>query len=187
MRSFTLVEIVVSLFIFSLMLTSMFMILAMGRSSWLVADTSMHIQDEIRKSLFSIEQDLSQSALPQTNLSSGNSIVLTPGNGALFSFTVPQDLDNDGICDITASPAEWSPQMSYSLNANGQLVRNIVGTGNTVVANNITNLRFDRQSTCLPAGTIDANVICVNITAQDTTVLGRVILYNNQALVKTRN
>ena len=174
MRGFSLVEVLITVFIFSLIFMASFAVLSAGKGSWYTGDVEVEISQGIRKSLLTMNRQLRQSR------SSVISTVLP--NGSYYNnitFKIPQDLDSDGDVINATGSMEWSANITYSLNANNQIIRTFSGN-TTILGNNISDLRFRR-----PAGSPD--IVQVYITAQKSTVLGRTLTSSIMSSIKMRN
>lgn len=171
---FTLVEVMVTLFIFSIIFMGIFVVLASGRATWHTADTQIQVYEEIRKALVNMDGQLRQA----------RSSVITgvPADGNYYPsiiFKVPQDLDGDGDVLDALGNIEWSGSITYALNADNQIMRT-GPSGSSAVANNISQLQFMR-----PTG--NPNVIQIYMKATKATLTGRILEDSINSSVKMRN
>ena len=161
-KGFTLVEVLVTLVIFSIIYMAVIMCLSTGRTSFYTGDTKIAVQQEIRKAFLVMNQELRQSR--------PSLIVGVPADGNNYStitFNIPADADGDeDVIDDDSGNVEWSENITYTLNGNNQITRTTASTGATIIANNITNLQFRRLAT-------SPNIIQISVNCQKATVLGR--------------
>ena len=173
MKGFTLIEVIVALSIFTLMILAIFGMMDLGRSSWFTGNLAVEIRQEIIKSFMTIEKELRKTASSQISLASGT-------NSNSITFRVPQDIDMDGDILNASGNIEWSVgNVTYALNANGQITRTASGVV-SVLANNIVSLRFTRPVT-------PVDILQVDITSRKTSALGRQIQETGQIQIKMRN
>lgn len=173
-KGFTLVEVLVTLIIFSIIFMAVIMCLSAGKSSFYTGDAKIAVQQEIRKALLIMNPELRQS---RPSLITG-----VPADGNTYStvtFCIPEDVDGDGDVINAIGNMEWSGNITYALNGNNQITRTDA-TGTTIIANNITNLDFQRF-----AGS--PNIIQISISCQKTNVLGRVLSDTILSSVTMRN
>lgn len=178
MRGFTLIEILVATFIFSLIFIAVFMVLAGGKASFFTGDAAIEIHQEIRKVLLTMDKELRQS---RSAVISG-----VPADDKFYdarifplTFKIPEDLDSDGDVIDASGNIEWSGDITYSLNANNQIIR-MTSTSTSVIANSISNLQFMRASG-------NPDIVQINISTQKTTNLGRTLNDTFTYLIKMRN
>lgn len=160
MKGLSLVEVMVTVLIFSLIFAALFMILTGDQASWYTGDVQIELNQEIRKALLTINRELRQT---RSSVISG-----VPADGNDYNsitFRVPEDIDGDGDVISATGSMEWSDDINYSLNANNQIVR-LTTSGSSILANNISVLQFSRP---------DPDIIEIGIKAQKTTVLGRTL------------
>jgi hypothetical protein len=174
LRGFSLVEILITVLLFTLVFMATFAVLTAGKNSWYVGDVEVEINQEMRKGLLVMNRQLRQS----------RSSVITGvlPNGSYYSsitFKVPEDTDNDGDVIDALGNMEWSNDITYSLNASNQIIRTFSGN-TTILANSISNLQFRR-----PAGNPD--VVQIYLTAQKATVLGRTLTSDIMSSIRMRN
>lgn len=170
MRGFTLVEIMVTSVVLAILIVSLFLVLSIGQRSWLSADVTIQLRQEIARGTINLGQELKESSPAKINLtlnSSSNSI----------TFKIPQDTNGDGVVVDSSGNIEWSPDITYSLNASNQVIRFSAGV-TAILANDITSLQFSR---------IQNEVIRIDITAAKTSNIGRLVQDAGQIIVKLRN
>lgn len=174
MKGFTLVEILVSVLIFSFIFMALFAILAGGQTSWYTADVQIELNQQVRGSLSTMNRQLRQ-----TRVSVISDVPADDNYYTSITFKVPQDLDGDGDVIDSFGNIEWSENINYSLSEDGQIIRS-TQSGSSVLANDISSLQFRR-----PSG--NPNIIQIYITAQKTTVLGRELQTSIESRIKIRN
>jgi len=171
MRGFTLVEIMVTSVILAILIVTLFLVLSIGQRSWLSADVSIHLRQEIARSIIVMGQELNETSPAKINLT-----LNIPANS--ITFKIPQDLNGDGDIVTTAGNIEWSPNITYSLNASNQIQRVVSGGATTIIANNITGLQFTRTQN---------EVIQINITAGKVSDIGKIVQDTGEVIIKLRN
>lgn len=172
MKGFSLVEVMVTVLIFSLIFAAVFMLLTGGQASWYTGDVQIELTQEIRKALLTVDKELRQTA--------SSVISDVPADGDYYisiTFRIPKDIDDDGDVISAIGTMEWSDNINYSLNANNQIIRTYP-LGISVLANNISVLRFRRP---------EPDIIEIYITAQKTTILGRNLQTSIMSSLKLRN
>lgn len=174
MKGFTLVEIMISLLIFSLIFMATFMVLSGGQSSWYIGDAKIQLNQELRRPLLTMNRELRQTR--------SSEIIGVPADDNFYTsitFRIPEDVDVDGDVIDALGNIEWSGNINYSLNASNQIVRSSP-SGTSILANNVSGLQFMR-----PSGS--PNTIDINISVQKTTTLGRNLQAGITSSVKMRN
>lgn len=165
-KAFTLVEVLVVVLLASVVFSALFMVMSSGRTSWYSADTQIALQEELRKAMRQISDDLRQSGVSQISI---------PADGTSYSavsFNVSEGAGGSGA--IT-----WSGDaVNYTLSS-GQIIR-AYGAETRVIANNITNLSFLRQ-------VASSKVVRINVTAERSTVFGSVLNASLDSAVALRN
>ena len=174
MRGFSLVEILITVLLFSLVFMASFAVLTAGKNSWYTGDVEVEINQEIRKGLLTMNRQLRQS---RSSVITG---VFPDGNYYnSITFKIPEDIDADGDVIDALGNMEWSDDITYSLNARNQIIRTLSGN-TTILANYISNLQFRR-----PAGSPD--VIQIYVTAQKETALKRTLTSDIMSSIRMRN
>lgn len=174
LKGFSLVELMVAVFIFSLIFAAIFMVLSSGEISWYIGDARVLLNQEIRKPLLTINKELRQS---RASVISG-----VPADDNFYNtitFKLPEDTDGDGDVVDGLGNMEWSQDITYSLSANNQIIRT-AASGSSVLASNISTLQFMR-----PAGNPDT--VQINIAAQKKAVTGRNLQSGITTSIKMRN
>lgn len=171
MRAFTLVEILVTSVVLTILIVSLFLVLSIGERSWLSADVSIQLRQEIARGVIFMGQELKETSPAKINLTlnaSANSI----------TFKIPQDVNGDGSIVDASGNIEWSLNITYSLNASKQVLRAVSGGPTTILANNIASLQFSR---------IQDEVIRIDITASKVSNIGKLTQDSGQIIIKMRN
>lgn len=173
MRGFSLVEVMVTILIFSLIFAAVFMLLTGGEASWYTGDVQIELNQEIRKALLTVNKELRQTA--------SSVISDVPADGDYYTsitFRIPEDIDGDGDVISAIGTIEWSDNINYSLNANNQIIRSVSGTPQAVLANNISELTFTRPN---------PRVVQIYIKARKSTLTGRNLEAEITSSLKLRN
>jgi len=171
-KGLTLLEVMVTILIFSLIITPIFSVLTQGRISFYTGNTRLEVQQEIRKAIMWMNKELRQSS------SSKILNVLPDGNYYnTITFEIPQDSDGDGDVIDSFGSIEWSDDISYSL-INGQVIRNATDGKPPILANNINFLGFRRQT---------PEILEITLQAKKKALLGPEITANITTQVSLRN
>ncbi len=168
---FTLLEILVVIFLFSIISAAIFSVLATGRNSLSAGESQIGVQQACRNGLDSMIKELRQASV--------STITGVPADGTNYNSITLQIPTAIGAAGIT-----WSSSIQYALGGlNGaQLLRTQSGS-QRVLANNISALSFNRSAA-------NPNVINISITAQKNTFPGftaRQSTINLVSQVKLRN
>ena len=149
----TLVELMVTVIIFAFILGICYSLLISGSDSWETNSARVELQQELRKAMDRMSQDLRQAG--------SASIVDVPADGnAYTSITFRKS------AGVSGGNLVWdSSTTRYFLGGTGgtQLLRQVGAQTASVIAQNIQSLQFSRQ-------TSTANVVNVSIQTQKTTL-----------------
>ena len=167
----TLIEIIIVIFLFSIILAAIFTVLATAKTSWKSAGSQLSVQQEARRGLGVVVKELRQARL--------STIIGVPADGADYSsitFQIPEDISETGTT--------WSTNIQYSIGGlnNSQLLRSQDGN-QTVLANDVSTLNLRREA-AVP------DTINISITVQKSTFPGFGIIQSDITLgseVKVRN
>jgi len=193
-RGFTLVELMVTMLIFSIIIATMFGVLSVGRQSWYTGSTQVDLQQETRKAMGRMVKELRKTGSDHVTIDNG---------GARITFQVPVDWDSDGDVVDNNGDVEWGAEanldgsLQYYLNSSNRgLLRRVLDgypNGNqvgvdTTLANNIHSdspppnaLMFIGSPALNPA------VINIEVTAQKDTARGRSMQSTLYSQVTLRN
>jgi hypothetical protein len=167
-KSTVMVEAMIAIFVFLLLLGIVFTILVVGRDAWHIEDVNVELQQELRKAMVVMSEDLRQS--------SATVVFGVPPNGAwvnAITFCKPADVVGGYII--------WGPSTEFSLGGlNSRQLLKKIGIDEEVIANNITSLQIRRRW-------ISRDIIEVVLSADKTTVKGTQITRNINFQVKLRN
>lgn len=164
-RGFTLLEGLVVFFVATIVMGFLLMILSSTRRGWYSADARVCLQQELRKAMLQIENDLSESSETQISCSPGT-------NCTSLSFNVSKGVLASGSINWSANP------VNYTLTS-GQVIR-AEGPDSRVVANNISGMVFSRQ-----AGL--SRIVQINLSAQKNDQFDRVVSENLSSSIMMRN
>jgi len=165
---FTLTEILVAVSLYSLIAVACFVAFITGNRSWQVNKAQLEIQQELRKAMDWMIEDLRQSG--------SSAIVDVPSDGVWYNsltFKMAEGINNGNI--------SWSDDVQYDLGGtnSNQLLRQ-TGGEEKVLAQDITSLLFRRQVST-PAS------MEVSLTAQKTTPEGQALSQDLNFQIKLRN
>lgn len=152
-KGFTLVEIIIAAFLFSIISAAIFSVLATGRNSLSAGESQISVQQACRNSLDAMVKELRQAG--------ALTISDVPANGANYTsitFQIPVSISETG-------PA-WSANIRYSLGGlNGMQLLRAQSGNQRVMGNNISAVSFNRSAA-------NPNVVNISITAQKNTFPG---------------
>lgn len=176
MKGFTLVEIIIVLFIFTIISGAIFSVLKMGGLAWNLGDVQVAVQQDLRRGMNAMIRELRQS---RSSVISG--VPADDNYYSLIIFRVPEDIDNDGDVVDDLGNVEWSNSIQYSLGGynNKQLLRVQDGT-TSVLANNVNSLQLRRIS-------VIPNILEIILLTQKVTIEGRSIQITLSSKVRLRN
>ncbi len=166
-RGFSLLELMMSVAIFSLMVIAVFGVYQVGMESWDLIYVQSNLTSQARMGIEKINKELRTSTL--TNIDSSSATQLR--------FKVPTAVNSS-----TGIITTWSNWIRYSRGGNGgnQLLRTDEGTNaETVLANDVTNLQFIANS--------NPDTISIAITTQKETANGNVVPISLSGTVELRN
>lgn len=170
-KGMSLVEMMITAFLFSIILGAIMITLSTGRASLSTGSSQVDVQQDARKALNAMVRELRQAGM--------TTILGVPADGSINSsitFQIPSSIS-------VAGPV-WSGAIQYSLGGlnNRQLLR--VQSGNTrVMGNNISNISFSRN-----AGSPET--LNISVSVQKNTFPGFVARQSTAALssrVRLRN
>jgi type II secretory pathway component PulJ len=170
MKGFTLVEILVSFLIMTIILGVLFAVLSVGQRSWFTGGPATEIREQLILAVMNMQREISETKPSRTNLAVGST-------SSSLTFSVPQDNDGNGCIVNDLGGIEWSRDITYSLNASGQLIRSAEGA-DSIHGVNITSLQFTR---------INDRLMQIDITAQKASRLEQHVDDAEQAVIKMRN
>ncbi|MBU2541036.1 MAG: prepilin-type N-terminal cleavage/methylation domain-containing protein [Candidatus Omnitrophica bacterium] len=135
-KGMSFLEIVVSLAIFSVILTAIFTVLFTGRLYWRIGTTQLDVQQQARQAISFIAKELRQTRAGTGRVAGGPAVAILenlPADDTAYTsvtFRVPQDGDGDGIVvNAGGQVVEWSDKITYCLNStDGQIIRLIQDT-----------------------------------------------------------
>ncbi len=157
-QGLTLVEALVTVIIFSFILGICYMILISGSDSWETNSVRVELQQELRKAMDWITQDLRQAG--------SASIVNVPANGSAYTSITFRK-----AAGVSGGSITWdSSTTQYSLGGTGgtQLLRQVGSQTAAVIAQNIQSLQFSRQAS-------SSNVVNVSLQAEKATLRGKTL------------
>lgn len=168
-RGTTLVETLVVVLIFSMLVAGFYSVATVGDNSWQSNRVQIELQQDLRKSMEAMVNDLRQAG--------SSSIIDVPANGNWYTsitFRIPEG--------VAAGSIDWTNETMQLLRAGpGTLqLQRIYGAQTKIISNNITSLQFRRLST-------SPNTIEIAMQAQKDTLKGLPITYNLNFNVQLRN
>ena len=182
-RGFTLAEVLVVMALFIILSGAMLSALLSTQQTWTAGSVEMMLTSELRKGLDAMSRELVQGQAGQ--------ILRPAANGAVTNdlvFRIPQDRNGDGtVLDANGQIAEWSNDISYSMNRTNSCIRSQVNDPgllprriDTTLANHVNNLMFSRD----PA---TPDVVQIQMAASTLSQDGRLRTRTMNTRVKLRN
>ncbi len=168
-QGYSLVEVVAAAFLFSLMVGACLMIFLSGSDAWQVTSLSVQLQQERRKAMDWIKEDLVEAG--------SSTITDVPADDAWYNtitFQTPAGVSGESIT--------WSTDTTqFALGgSNGDEIIRTVGSTTKTLAQNIQSLQFRRQST-------NPSIVDVVINSQKSTTRGILVSNTSSFKVKLRN
>jgi len=152
-KGFTLLEIMITVFLFSIISAAILSVLATGRNSLSAGESQVGVQQACRNGLDSMIKELRQAGI--------STITGVPADGANYSsitFQIPTAIGAAGIT--------WSSNIQYTLGGlNGAQLLKTQSGNQKVLANNISALSFNRS-------VANPSVVNISIAAQKNTFPG---------------
>ena len=169
-RGVTLVEVLVTVFLFTILMGVSLELLLTGLDSFSVNRNRTELQQELRKSIDWIKEDLRQTG------SAGVTNVLA--NGTTYTTIIFRTATGA----VAGGTITWSADtVQYLLGGTGGVqLQRISGATTKVIAQNITTLQFKRDAA-------SPSVVTVTITASRNQVKGGTISLSYNFKVKMRN
>ncbi len=168
---YSLVEVLVTLLIFSVLAGAINTVLLVGESSWQTNSVRVELIQELRKAKGSIENELRQTA------SSAITAGPTAADGSTatsITFYLPNGVSGNAIT--------WSANTTQYIlgGSDSNQLQRIENSITRVIAQNIQTLGFSRAAAT-------SNIINVTLTAQKDTVKGRTLSVDFTFAVQMRN
>lgn len=181
---FTLVELIVVIFIFSIIMAAIFAVLSMGRQSWHTGSTQVDLQQETRRGMDRMVKELRQSGQTKLFTIIGGVTAPFPANNTPYNTIIFQKAQGwDSVNDVI----NWGNQITYSL-AGNQAQRASAGS-TTILANKVATLEFKRSPDNLMTPDIDeSNIVEITLQARkDALPGGRTMQSTLNSQVTLRN
>ncbi len=170
-RGFTLVEVMISVAVFTIVVAAIHQIFVSGQKAWDNDLNLLDLQQATRRGLYSATRELRAASLAGITLPAGCDHLSSPASCNQITFSIP---------------SESNIQFFYD-NADNQLIRQDSSGGQRILASNITNAYF-----CCPNG--DGNCGCsatydileIQLQAEKTS-WGRNLSFPLRTKLKVRN
>ncbi len=168
-RAYTLVEVLVSFFIFAMISGSAVTVFMSSTDLWKINNVKLELQQELRKSMDWMNIDLLQAgASTMTNV---------PANGTWYTT-----ITFNTATGVTEGSTTWSSntiQFVLGGSSSNQLQR-VSGAATKVIAQDVKSLQFRRQSST-------PNILEVSMQAQKSTIRGASMTMASRFKVTLRN
>jgi prepilin-type N-terminal cleavage/methylation domain-containing protein len=202
-KGFTLVEVLMVVFILSLLMAGGYSILASGKATWFTTDTNIQLQENLRKVVDRMVAELRQTQVAQLQLQDGAGV-----NGSdIIRFSIPIicqagtnwiNASGDvaqwgaplswGCTDVSCMDADGSclaleyKYIEYRLDNQNRLLRRVLGETATLVmedvfAQNITDLQIQ----------VNGKVLTINVTGRQRGVDNRILTAQKSINIYLRN
>lgn len=181
-RGFTLLEVMLVVAILLIIGAIGFQLLSTGNISWESANTSLTIEQEIRRGIILMAKELERSS-PST-------IVGVPADGIYYNsitFRMPQDNDGDGTIVNAIGNIEWSNLIVYQLTFNASLNSFQLIRTQGVVTRVLANYMPTAQSVRFRRTQSEPNILEINLQAQKGSSFGHVTARSITSRVLLRN
>jgi len=166
---FSLVEVIITVLIFTVVIAAINTVLLVGDSSWQTNNVQVELQQELRKSMDWMKDDFRQTG--------SASIADVPADDTWYTTITFQKVDG-----ISSGQISWSSDTTQFIlggTDNNQLQK-IEGGTTSILAQNISEVQFRRQSS-------SPKVVEVALTAQKNTNKGDTMTATLDFKVKLRN
>jgi Tfp pilus assembly protein PilW len=170
-KGYTLAELMVAFAIALIIMAAVLMVFISGQRSWRVGDAVAGLREDMIRAVRTMEKELSVTGPSVEDLALG-------ATANSITFSIPQDLDADGVVVNAASQVEWSAPITYSLNGASRQIERTTGGVTTVLAAHVSALQFSRLSD---------RIIRVDVTVRRTPYMVGMIDDVEQFTVKIRN
>jgi len=153
-KGVSLIEMLVTLFIFSVMVGGFYGILGVGDNSWRMNSVRIELQQDLRKAMVRMSDDLYGS-----------------GSGAITNVSADGSANTSIVfkkaTGVSGGATVWSSDyITYQLGGAGSdELQRLVGTDTVTIAQNISSLSITRQSAT-------PNIVEIDLQAQKNTVKG---------------
>ena len=184
-KGFTLIEVLVTVLIFAVLAAAINAVLLVGQASWQTNSVQMELQQELRKGMEWMKDDLRQTGPV--------AIANVPVNPEVDSVTYP-DPDDDPAYDwyttitfqmvtgISGNNIEWNDDVTQFIlgGTNSDQLQRIENSITKVIAQNIQTLGFRRLE-------VEPDIIAVDLDWQKDTIKGNTITASLEFQVQMRN
>lgn len=181
-RGFTLLEVMVSVFISTIIFSSIYLVLSMAQNIMRSNDLYGRLDQDAMQSLRSISSEIGQTS---PNAAPSHLSITTSGGNSIVRFQIPVDWDNDGDADTGGlnPQTEWGAYDTLGNLSNGrlggwvrysvtgtQLIRdvldsslNLVSGASKVIANNVQTFVVTKAQ----------SNVTMTLTLRDTDLIGQ--------------
>lgn len=202
-KAFSLVEVLISVFVFTIVSGGLYIVLAGGQSTWHTTDVSVQLQQNLRQAMQRVTRELHESGFDSAGIAQ---VTIQEGaglnNSDMLQFKVPGDWDADGDILDNSNHLEWGSYLlwasanpacgavpscknfsvQYFIDTDGRFKRRVLNdTGSTVRTDTLVERITDFQVTR------NGNIVMLQLTAQRSTVFGRSLTSTLRADVYLRN
>ncbi len=214
-RGFSLIETMIVAVIVAMIMAGGFVVMASGQSAWFTTDATIQLEENLRMAISRLTRELAESGADLTGnlqvfISNGTGL-----NGSdIIKFSIPVIcnsatlvMDGDGNVAYWGAPLKWGCYGStyqgsvcmdadnncttleykfieYRLISNNQLARRVLDATNALVREDIFAKNITDFQTTLSG---DENVVTIDVSGQNTSVLNRIISASKSVNVRLRN
>ena len=209
-KGFSLVELMVVMFILLIVVGGSFMILSSGQSAWFTTDTSIQVEENLRQGLGRLTRELSESGLDKNSILQ---MAITDNGGVnnsdILKFSIPVVCQTGAsVMDANGDVAYWRAPLTfgcmgsscmdadndcntvdyksleYEMNSSNQLIRRVLNAVDGLVRQDIVARNINDFQATLSA---DQKVVTLVLTGQANSPLNRVVTASKTVDVKLRN
>lgn len=185
-KSMTLVEVLVSMVIFTMVLGFMYSAYYSGTDIWQVNVEKTDLEARARIAMDLMSSELKSATRTSSLNPSPNLVIPSQPNNNDIHFHLPADNDGNGLLTDASGRIEWDMNNSvkYQYVPGQKELRRLEKGAFTVIARDVLEVRFIDASIDSMMALAELRII---LTMQDTTRLGRSVSYTVNANVRLRN
>jgi len=134
-KGFTIVELLVAMAISMVVMAAVYSTYRSQQTSYIIQDQVSATQQNIRAAMYSLVRDIQMAGFNPTNAVGNIFRITTPGENTI-TFTADNGPgDTAGVQHYRSGGVDSDETITYSLNGNKELIRNVGGTNQTLAQN----------------------------------------------------
>ena len=209
-KAFTLVELLVSIAIFTALMAVLSGIFTTGRNTWFTTDANIQLQENLRQTILRLSEELRETGSDKNGVMQvtiGNNTGV--GGSDTVKFSVPIICHNgDSLLDVNGDVTNWGAHntwgctssscmdgddsctvidykyIQYEIDANGQLLRKVLNGASSLIKQDIFAQHISDFQVSL---SVDNNVISLAVTASRNTGQGKIVTRTDTTNIYLRN